>query len=108
MPDMIVPAFSPARTAALPADVLPARSRNMADLLVAYLEQINVDFVFGVPGGAIEPIFDAIARLQRNGGNIHPVVARHEAGAVLWPTAIFGKPARSAFALPPLVPAQPI
>ena len=52
-----------------------------ADLLVAYLEQIGVEYVFGVPGGAIEPLYNAMARSQRRGG-LRPVVARHEAGAV--------------------------
>ncbi len=52
----------------------------VADLLVAYLEQMGIDFVFGVPGGAIEPIYNALARSQRRGGP-RPVVARHEAGA---------------------------
>ncbi len=32
---------------------------NMADLLVAYLEQMGVEYVFGIPGGAIEPLYDA-------------------------------------------------
>jgi len=35
---------------------------KMADLLVAYLEQLGVEYVFGVPGGAIEPLYDALAR----------------------------------------------
>lgn len=51
-----------------------------ADLLVAYLEQIGVEFVFGVPGGAIEPLYNALARSSRRGGP-RPVVARHETGA---------------------------
>jgi acetolactate synthase-1/2/3 large subunit len=51
-----------------------------ADLLVAYLEQIGVEFVFGVPGGAIEPLYNALARSARRGGP-RSVVARHEAGA---------------------------
>jgi acetolactate synthase-1/2/3 large subunit len=51
-----------------------------ADLLVAYLEQIGVEFVFGVPGGAIEPLYNAMARSARRGG-LRPVVARHETGA---------------------------
>ncbi|MBY0237964.1 MAG: thiamine pyrophosphate-binding protein [Burkholderiaceae bacterium] len=53
----------------------------MADLLVAYLEQMGVEFVFGVPGGAIEPLYNAIARNLRRGGNLNHIVARHEAGA---------------------------
>jgi len=36
-----------------------------ADLLVAYLEQIGVEYVFGVPGGAIEPLYNALARSAR-------------------------------------------
>jgi acetolactate synthase-1/2/3 large subunit len=51
-----------------------------ADLLVAYLEQIGIEFVFGVPGGAIEPLYNALARTARRGG-IRPIVARHETGA---------------------------
>lgn len=51
-----------------------------ADLIVAYLEQIGVEVVFGVPGGAIEPLYNALARSARRGGP-RPVVARHEAGA---------------------------
>ena len=52
----------------------------IADLLVAYLEQMEIECVFGVPGGAIEPFFDALARSSRRGGVRH-VLARHEAGA---------------------------
>ncbi|RZI43459.1 thiamine pyrophosphate-binding protein [Herbaspirillum sp. HC18] len=58
----------------------PAPRLEVADLLVAYLEQLGIDYVFGVPGGAIEPIYNALARSARRGGP-RPVVARHEAGA---------------------------
>jgi len=58
--------------------IVPART--VADLLVTYLEQIGVEYVFGVPGGAIEPLFNAMARSQRR-GVLRPIVARHEAGA---------------------------
>jgi acetolactate synthase-1/2/3 large subunit len=51
-----------------------------ADLLVAYLEQIGVEFVFGVPGGAIEPLYNAMSRSARRGG-LRTVTARHETGA---------------------------
>jgi acetolactate synthase-1/2/3 large subunit len=51
-----------------------------ADVVVATLEQLGVGHVFGVPGGAIEPLYDAMARSQRRGG-LRSVVARHEAGA---------------------------
>lgn len=53
---------------------------DTAELIVAYLEALGIDYVFGVPGGAIEPIYNALARSQRRGGP-RPVVARHEAGA---------------------------
>lgn len=55
-------------------------AKQLADLLVDYLEQLSVDFVFGVPGGAIEGLYNALARSQRRGGP-RPVVARHETGA---------------------------
>lgn len=57
-------------------DLIP----DVADLLVAYLEQIGVEYVFGVPGGAIEPLYNALARSERRGGIRH-ILARHETGA---------------------------
>jgi len=53
---------------------------DAADLVIAYLEQIGVEYVFGVPGGGIEPLYNALARSARRGGP-RPVVARHETGA---------------------------
>jgi len=58
----------------------PGRAVEVADLLVAYLEQIGVEYVFGIPGGAIEPLYNALARSERRGGVRH-ILARHEAGA---------------------------
>lgn len=52
----------------------------MAELLVSCLERAGVEYVFGVPGGAVEPIYNALARSARRGGP-RPVVARHEVGA---------------------------
>ena len=51
-----------------------------AELIITYLERLGVEAVFGVPGGAIEPLYNALARSERRGGP-RPVVARHEAGA---------------------------
>lgn len=51
-----------------------------ADLILHHLEQIGVEYVFGIPGGGIEPLYNALARSQRRGGP-RPVVARHESGA---------------------------
>lgn len=53
---------------------------EVADLIVAYLEQLGVEYVFGVPGGAIEPLYNALARSERRGGP-RQVLARHETGA---------------------------
>jgi acetolactate synthase I/II/III large subunit len=60
----------------------PAKSASaqLTDLALCYLEQIGVEYVFGIPGGAIEPLYNALARSARRGG-IQPIVARHEAGS---------------------------
>jgi acetolactate synthase-1/2/3 large subunit len=63
------------RSAAVPQD-----GADAADLIVSTLEQIGVGLVFGVPGGAVEPLYNALARSERRGGP-RAVVARHEAGA---------------------------
>lgn len=57
-----------------------AQHVTFADLIVNYLAQLGVEYVFGVPGGAIEPFCDALARSGRAGGP-QLVVARHECGA---------------------------
>ncbi len=57
-----------------------AQPLRAADLIIHYLEQLDIKFVFGIPGGSIEPLYDALARSQRRGGP-RPVVARHETGA---------------------------
>ncbi|MBV1891906.1 MAG: thiamine pyrophosphate-binding protein [Gammaproteobacteria bacterium] len=51
------------------------------DLLLNYLEQLGVEYVFGIPGGAIEPFYNALARSERRGGP-RAITARHETGAV--------------------------
>ncbi|MDQ3775889.1 MAG: thiamine pyrophosphate-binding protein [Pseudomonadota bacterium] len=53
---------------------------ELGDLLVAYLQQLSVEYVFGIPGGAIEPLYNALARSARHGGP-RPILARHETGA---------------------------
>jgi acetolactate synthase I/II/III large subunit len=47
-----------------------------ADALIAALEDGGIDTVFGLPGGASLPIYDALARSR-----IRHVLMRHEAGA---------------------------
>jgi len=53
---------------------------EIGDLLLDYLKQLKVKYIFGIPGGAIEPLYNAIARSEREGG-IKSIVARHETGA---------------------------
>ena len=50
---------------------------NGADALLRSLEAEGVDTIFGIPGGAILPTYDALAR----GTSIRHVLARHEQGA---------------------------
>ncbi|MEM7402010.1 MAG: thiamine pyrophosphate-binding protein [Pseudomonadota bacterium] len=57
-----------------------AEKYEVGDLIVSYLEQIGVEYVFGLPGGAIEPLYNALARSERNSG-ARSIVARHETGA---------------------------
>ncbi|SMF14797.1 acetolactate synthase-1/2/3 large subunit [Alteromonadaceae bacterium Bs31] len=54
--------------------------QQASDLLVSYLASLGVEYAFGIPGGAIEPLFDAFARSEREQGP-RMVVARHETGA---------------------------
>ena len=44
------------------------------------MEQLGVEYVFGIPGGAIEPLYNALARSEKR-GSVRAVVARHETGA---------------------------
>jgi acetolactate synthase I/II/III large subunit len=48
-----------------------------AEIVVRLLERQGVDTVVGIPGGAILPIYDALAQA----GRIRHVLARHEQGA---------------------------
>jgi acetolactate synthase-1/2/3 large subunit len=50
---------------------------NGADAILRSLEAEGVDIAFGIPGGAILPLYDAIAR----GTTVRHVLARHEQGA---------------------------
>ena len=79
----------------------PSAAFTYADLIVDYLSQIEVDYVFGIPGGAIEALFDALARREKGEiprASIHYqralerkqarsasgpkiIVSRHESGA---------------------------
>ena len=58
----------------------PQHQDTYADMIVEYIHRLGIDRVFGVPGGAIEPFFNALARSERHGGP-KLIVARHECGA---------------------------
>jgi acetolactate synthase I/II/III large subunit len=67
------------RSDALPATgTSPAVIRNGADVLLATLLELGIDTVFGYPGGAVLPLYDALHREPR----IRHVLVRHEQAAV--------------------------
>ena len=55
----------------------PTTPMNGADAILRCLEAEGVEVMFGIPGGAILPLYDAIAR----GTTVRHVLARHEQGA---------------------------
>ncbi|MCW1927983.1 biosynthetic-type acetolactate synthase large subunit [Bhargavaea beijingensis] len=57
--------------------VTPATAGNGADLLVRSLKNEGVDIIFGYPGGAVLPIYDALYK-----NPIRHILARHEQGAI--------------------------
>ncbi|MDO3380083.1 thiamine pyrophosphate-binding protein [Geoalkalibacter halelectricus] len=72
--------FKASQTAPSPSEITATCRPELGDLVVEYLEGIGVEYIFGVPGGAIEPLYNAMARSSRRGG-LRPIIARHEAGA---------------------------
>lgn len=65
----------------MPLPSLAPQPMEAAELIVLYLEQLDIDYVFGIPGGAIEPIYNALAKSARREGGIKPVQACHESAA---------------------------
>ena len=53
---------------------------TLSDLIISYLEQFGVEYVFSVPGGPIGSLYDALARSEKRGGP-RSILARHENGA---------------------------
>ena len=62
-----------------PVDIPSVMSKTTrgADLLVSMLSQAGVDVVFGLPGGAISPVHDALIDNE-----IRVITTKHEAGAM--------------------------
>lgn len=61
---------------------------SCADVIVDYLAKLGIEVIFGVPGGAIEPLLNALARSEKRGGP-RLVVARHECGAAFMADGYF-------------------
>src|SRR5690625_3717091 len=55
------------------------KPKTGADLLIELLSEQDVDTVFGYPGGAVLPIYDAMYRSNRT---FKHVLSRHEQGAI--------------------------
>lgn len=53
---------------------------TLSDLIVAYLEQLGVEYVFGIPGGHIAPLYEALHRSKKRGGP-RAITNCHETGA---------------------------
>ena len=62
------------------ADDRSISASSCADLIVQYLALLEVPYVFGVPGGNIDPLLSALARHQQTSG-VRWVLTRSEAGA---------------------------
>lgn len=70
------------------AKIQPDHIYEAGDLIISYIEQLGVEYVFGIPGGAIEPFYNALARSERKGGP-RSVLARHETGAAFMADGYF-------------------
>jgi acetolactate synthase I/II/III large subunit len=53
------------------------KETTAAKLLVAYLKQEGVEYIFGIPGGPLMPLYEALFET----GWIKPILAKHEEGA---------------------------
>ena len=53
-------------------------SKKGSDLLLETLDSLGIDTIFGYPGGAVLPLYDAIYNFD----GIRHILARHEQGAL--------------------------
>ena len=49
---------------------------RVSELIVKYLERLGIDYIFGMPGAHILPVYDSLY-----GSSIKSVLAKHEQGA---------------------------
>ncbi|MEM6411613.1 MAG: thiamine pyrophosphate-binding protein, partial [Pseudomonadota bacterium] len=63
-------------------DAKPAESRTLsgAEIVIEALREQGVEVMFGYPGGAVLPIYDALHE-DTGPGAIRHVLVRHEQGA---------------------------
>jgi Thiamine pyrophosphate-requiring enzymes [acetolactate synthase, pyruvate dehydrogenase (cytochrome), glyoxylate carboligase, phosphonopyruvate decarboxylase] len=57
-----------------------SQPRQLSDLVIDYLELLGVEYVFGVPGGHIAPLYEALERSECRGGP-RAILSRQESGA---------------------------
>jgi len=77
-------AHSPVQPSTLPENQPKsptAKPRVMADLIVDYLELFGTEHVFGVPGGHITALYEALDLSEQRGGP-RAIITRHETGAM--------------------------
>ena len=65
-------------TAAVPCTDAETRPMNGSEVVLRALVEQGVEVVFGYPGGAVLPIYDAIFKQN----SIRHILVRHEQGAV--------------------------
>jgi acetolactate synthase-1/2/3 large subunit len=58
-----------------------AYERTGADILIETLSDLGVEIVFGYPGGAVLPIYDALFKQEADGKGIRHILVRQEGGA---------------------------
>ncbi len=68
---------APTRTADLTTTAAEARLMTGAEIVVEALKEQGVDTLFGYPGGAVLPIYDALFKAD----GLHHILVRHEQGA---------------------------
>lgn len=60
--------------------VTSAQQKTLSDLIVDYLGYLGIEYVFGIPGGHISSLYEALARSEKKGGP-RAILSRHETGA---------------------------
>ncbi|SEH86978.1 acetolactate synthase, large subunit [Mycolicibacterium rutilum] len=67
----------PAKSAPAPAKRVAPQQMTGAQAVIRSLEELDVDTIFGIPGGAVLPVYDPLFDSQK----LRHVLVRHEQGA---------------------------